>query len=263
MDTTFASRLWTRLRTGRLQVMVACGVGVVALVAGASAALPALLSDGETFVPSPLGARGPIQAATPPIAHVLAKPDDLLSGSALMTSTPIAQVDWAAAKGRWLALVFAQIPDSKFSEFSARDAWLLGRWTAALRYQLNRQVPNAELWLVRTNLPVPANEPLLGRKEFRQGCMSYSAGCFDRFLGGYYEPGADGLHFAPMFRWLLTAHGEEHLSRGKEVSFPTPVLMLVSPAGELIAVSHDDMRGHQLPTGRQLVDLIEDLEEAV
>ncbi|WP_211243025.1 hypothetical protein [Sinimarinibacterium sp. CAU 1509] len=232
-------------------------LGALGVFVCGGAYLSAATADRYTFTASKLGALGPIAENPPPIHLVRMTVDQLLQQHGKMLfHLPIAEVDWSQQLGKWTVLVFVDLPDSGSSHrLSGHDAWAIGNWLAAIRHAMNEQTPGAELWLTRMDLPGGFNGRVMGLAQFTKGCFMYSAGCFDRFLVGFTDPGADGTYFLPQVDWLLEVHGSR-IDEAHRNSLGYPLMMLVRPDGEMVAVTRDSMTSLQVPGSEEFITFL-------
>lgn len=200
---------------------------------------------------------GNVAENPPPIHLVRMTVDQLLRQPGEMNlNFPISKIDWSLQRGKWIVLVFVDLPDGgQVHRLSTNDAWAIGNWLAAIRHGMNEQVPGAELWVTRMDLPSGFNGRVMGVLEFTQGCFMYTAGCFDRFLVGFADPGEDGSHFLPQVDWLLKVHGSP-INDAQRGALGYPLMMLVRPDGEMVAVTRDSLTSLHVPGSEEFLEFL-------
>lgn len=208
------------------------------------------------FKPSRLGIMDVVNESAPPFYFVRWAIHDLVNEPGHQPRHyPVSTVDWKAERGKWIVLVLAELPDDELDQLNSKDALSLGTWLAALRHALNKEHPGTEVWFVRTDMPRGFSGRLLGgRPEFQAGCFVYKAGCFDRFLVGFVEPGDDGLHFKPQMDWILKVHKSPRVAAQQRKEVALPLMILVRPDGRMVAVNRDQESSFAAPGTYEFLD---------
>lgn len=238
------SQLYRRIDPRRLR-HIALAAWLVPFVACAWAFAQATVVPGKGFEDYPTDPTRIV--ADGPLAQVLTPYSALLEGQGFYDRRgrlPVQPVSFEAHRGRWIVMVAVRMGATEHErnhQLRTKNMHEKSvRYYADLQRRLDQHHPDAELWVVRVNMPAAEENPL---GSWSASCTTYySAGCADRLVAGFMDQTSAALGTQGFIDWLAAMHNvdAEGLGAYTPTTMVAPYFSVIGPDGAFYPMTGAD-----------------------